>query len=82
LTFTAFAEVSASGSENKKGVREGLIKFFRKYYSANQMVAVAYGPHGLDEMIQKAVEIYSSVPDTKKKDVTYTNKPKPFEDKQ
>jgi len=46
------------------------------------MVAVAYGPHGLDEMIQKAVEIYSSVPDTKKKDVTYTNKPKPFEDKQ
>lgn len=59
-------------------MREALIKFHRRYYSANQMFAVCLGSGPLRELISKAVDTYSDIRDKKVAPLTYTSLPLPY----
>lgn len=64
---------------DKEGVRDAVMNYYDKYYSANQMFAVCVSPNELQDMINKAVKIYSGIKNNKNTKLTYVEKPLPYE---
>lgn len=56
--------VETLGDDPQKGgvdIRTELLKFHAKYYSANMMRLVVLGRHGLDELQEMVVDMFSPV---------------------
>lgn len=47
---------------NKPGIRNIIVDFYNKHYSANIMKAVIYGKESLDQLAEWAVEKFSNIP--------------------
>lgn len=60
-------------------IREAVVNFYKQYYSANQMFAVVLGNSSMKELKEKAVEIYSQIPNRKRPTLTYINRPLPYQ---
>lgn len=59
----------------KKNIREKLIKFYKRYYSANLMRLVLYGPQKIDELESYAEKMFGIVPNYNYAKLSYNGMP-------